>query len=141
MNSSAYLKSNHCPSVTDFMLLREKVGWGNISKELAQKSLANSLFHIVITTQNNIVAMGRILGDGAMYYYIQDVIVDPEYQKQGLGHMLMKEIEKYLLKHAKLGATISLLAAKGKEDFYQHYGYIPRPNDDLGNGMCKFIKS
>jgi len=83
--------------------------------------------------------MGRIVGDGAMYFYIQDVVVDPDYQNLGIGSALMKNIENYLFIEAKKGSTIGLLAAKGKEDFYTRYGYTNRPNELLGNGMCKFI--
>tara|TARA_R110000744_G_scaffold5755_4_gene20352 strand:+ start:1496 stop:1651 length:156 start_codon:yes stop_codon:yes gene_type:complete len=51
----------------------------------------------------------------------------------------MIKIETYLHQMAKKGATIGLLAATGKEAFYGRYGYIPRPSETLGNGMCKFI--
>jgi hypothetical protein len=40
---------------------------------------------------------------------------------------------------AKQGASIGLLAAKGKEAFYARYNYIERPNVSLGHGMCKFV--
>jgi predicted N-acetyltransferase YhbS len=74
-----------------------------------------------------------------MYFYLQDVVVDPSYQGQGIGDNLMHEIETYLAKTARKGATIGLLAAKGKESFYRRFGYQQRPNDTLGNGMCKFV--
>ena len=83
--------------------------------------------------------MGRVVGDGAMYFYIQDVIVTPTHQGQGLGHQIMLNIEEYLQSAAAQGATVGLLAAKGKEPFYQRYGYVSRPNTLLGNGMCKFV--
>ena len=83
--------------------------------------------------------MGRVVGDGAMYFYIQDVIVDPYYQQVGIGSVVMEYIEHYLSVSAKKGSTIGLLAAKEKEAFYAKYGYIKRPNDSLGNGMCRFI--
>ncbi len=83
--------------------------------------------------------MGRVVGDGAMYFYIQDIVVDPNYQNMGIGNILMEKIESYLAASAKQGSTISLLAAKDKENFYTKYGYILRPNDSLGHGMCKFL--
>ena len=83
--------------------------------------------------------MGRIVGDGAMYFYIQDVIVDPSYQNSGIGSALMEKIERYLSVSAKKGSTIGLLAAKGKEAFYARYNYIIRPNNSLGNGMSRFV--
>jgi predicted GNAT family N-acyltransferase len=128
------------PSVAEFSQLRKKIGWGDLAAEMAKHSLIHSLFHVTIRDKAQLIAMGRVVGDGSMYFYIQDVIVDPDYQNQGLGHVVMSQIESYLLKAAKKGATIGLLAAQGKEEFYTRYGYILRPDQSLGHGMCKFIK-
>ncbi|WP_227993435.1 GNAT family N-acetyltransferase [Shewanella sp. YLB-07] len=76
---------------------------------MAQKSLNHSLFHVGICDGNQLVAMGRVVGDGAMSFYVQDVVVHPAYQ----------------------GSTAALLAAKGKEAFYERFGYIQRPSDYL----------
>lgn len=127
------------PLMKDFLLLRSKAGWGALDVNLANKSLNHSLFHVTIYHEKQLVAMGRVVGDGAMYFYIQDVIVDSGYQKLGLGAVLMDEIERYLGETSKKGSTIGLLASQGKEAFYAQYGYMERPNSTLGHGMCKFI--
>ncbi len=127
------------PSVEDFLLLRSKVAWGALDANIAEKSLNNSLFHVAIYHDDQLVGMGRVVGDGAMYFYIQDVVVEPSYQKQGIGAALMDKIEGYLSDATSQGSTIGLLAAQGKEAFYSRYGYTLRPNSSLGHGMCKFI--
>jgi ribosomal protein S18 acetylase RimI-like enzyme len=127
------------PIIEDFLQLRKTVGWGDLDANLAEKSLNNSLFHVVIYHDEQLIGMGRVIGDGAMYFYIQDIIVDPSYQGQGIGTVLMDTVEGYLRYTVTKGSTIGLLAAKGKEGFYARYGYIQRPNNTLGNGMCKFI--
>jgi len=106
---------------------------------MANASLENSLFHVVVHHDSQLIAMGRVVGDGAMYFYIQDVIVEPKHQNNGIGHLLMHHIEDYLAIAAQPGATIGLMAAKGKEGFYQRYSYVIRPNNTLGHGMCKFV--
>ncbi len=127
------------PSVDEFLQLRQKVAWGDLDRNLAENSLNNSLFHVTIFHDDQLIAMGRVIGDGAMYFYIQDVVVDPSYQQQGVGTMLMDTIEGYLRYTASKGSTIGLLAAQGKEAFYARYGYTQRPNNTLGHGMCKFV--
>ncbi|KPZ57485.1 GNAT family N-acetyltransferase [Pseudoalteromonas sp. P1-25] len=72
-------------------------------------------------------------------FYIQDIIVAPSYQKQGIGRLVMTHIENYLTNTCSNGATVGLLSAHGKESFYTHYGYVKRDGDVLGLGMCKFI--
>jgi len=127
------------PAADEFLALREKLGWQSIAVSAAEMSLTNSLFHVTIYHDVELVAMGRIVGDGVMYFYIQDVVVAPAYQGFGLGAALMAQIESYLSTVATKGSTIGLLAAQGKEAFYARYGYIERPNTALGHGMCKFV--
>mgnify|MGYP000639522626 CR=1 FL=1 len=74
-----------------------------------------------------------------MFFYVQDVVVDPQYQGNGLGNLLMEQIEAYLSKSAKKGATIGLLASQGKEPFYEKFGYTVRNGESFGLGMCKFV--
>ena len=138
IKTEEYSIKHTAPSVEEFIQLRADIGWGRINSQLARQSLEHSLFHVTIRQQDQLIAMGRVVGDGAMYFYIQDVIVTKPFQKRGLGHSLMLEIEAYLEKQAKSGATIGLFAAKGKEDFYHRYHYLARPNNELGKGMCRF---
>lgn len=139
MSVDKYLITLESPSAEEFSMLRHKMGWGEIDLALADMSLAKSLFHVTIRDQCQLIAMGRVVGDGAMYFYIQDVIVDPDYQNRGIGSIVMAQIEGYLGHAAKKGSTIGLLAAKGKEAFYIKYGYTSRPNHVLGQGMCRFV--
>ena len=139
MNLNKYNVLFESPSIEEFIALRYKIGWGETDVEMAENSLANSLFYVVIRDQSRIIGMGRVVGDGYMYFYIQDVVVDPDYQNQGIGTVLMDTIEGYLRYTAEKGSTIGLLAAQGKERFYARYGYVQRPNNTLGHGMCKFV--
>jgi len=139
MNSDKYFISLERPTIEEFLNLRNKIGWGKLDYNLAETSLNNSLFHVVVRDRSQLIGMGRVVGDGAMYFYIQDVIVDPNFQNSGVGSTLMEQIENYLLVATKKGSTIGLLAAKGKEAFYTRYGYLIRPSHSLGNGMCRFV--
>ena len=91
------------------------------------------------TRTKKLIAMGRVVGDGALFFYIQDLVVLSDYQGQALGGVLMQNIEDYLQTTAQKGATIGLLAVKGKENFYSRFGYVTRAGNNLGFGMCKFF--
>jgi len=139
MENSKFTIQLASPSVDDFLRLRCVVSWESIDNKVVQTSLANSLFHVTIYDGKALIGMGRIVGDGAIYFYIQDIVVAPDYQQCGIGAMLMEQIEHYLSSTAQKGAMIGLLAAKGKEPFYARYGYMQRPNNSLGHGMCRFV--
>lgn len=127
------------PDADSFMRLREAVGWENCSKPITLESIDASLFWASMYEGEYLVATGRVIGDGAMYFYIQDVIVAPSHQGQGLGNQIMQHIENYLIKNTTKHATVGLLAAKGKEGFYQKYGYLLRDGQNLGHALCKFV--
>ncbi|MED5425936.1 MAG: GNAT family N-acetyltransferase, partial [Pseudomonadota bacterium] len=114
-------------------------GWSNPCLSVVQKSIDASLFSATIYLDNNLVGCGRVIGDGAMYFYIQDVIIHPEHQNKGLGSKIMNTLIAHLESCCAPGATIGLLAAHGKESFYLKFGFKPRDGQSLGLGMCRFI--
>ena len=128
------------PALDEFANLRAQAKWQNPDDKTLKVSIENSLFWVAVYHIDKLIGTGRIIGDGAMYFYIQDVIVAPSYQKQGIGHLVMAHIENYLSSTCSNGAIIALLSAHGKESFYRQYGYVKRDGDVLGLGMCKFIK-
>lgn len=132
--------AKQAPDVHEFMCLRNKIGWINPDVKVVQTSLANTILHICVYKESQLVGYGRVVGDGAVYFYLQDIIVDPGMQKQGIGTLVMQEIERFLAGNAVSGATIALLAAQGKEAFYAKFGYRYRAGKPLGFGMCKFIE-
>ena len=137
--STKYQIVHQSPEVSEFIRLRRSIGWGETEFEMAENSLESSLFNVSVYDDGMLVGIGRVVGDGYMYFYIQDVVVEPTYQQRGIGSLIMKEIESYLDATAKEGSTIGLLAAKGKESFYSKFGYRERSGDPLGKGMCKFV--
>lgn len=87
--------------------------------------------------KGELVAMGRLLGDGAIYWYINDVYVLDEYQGQGIGREIMNRLVAYI-KHNSLPETevsVCLMCAKGKEGFYEKLGFRCRPHEYEGSGM------
>jgi ribosomal protein S18 acetylase RimI-like enzyme len=123
------------PSPDEYNQLRKTVGWGICDHKVIEKSLPNSLYCVCASSGNETVGMARVIGDGGLVYYIQDVIVLPEYQGQGLGAKMMDKVMAYIRGQVKHSAIIGLMSAKGKEPFYERYGFIPRPNENLGSGM------
>ena len=85
------------------------------------------------------VACGRVVGDGVLYFYIQDVIVIPEARNQGHGRRIMEHLMERGLEIAPVGAAIGLMSAVGKEGFYQKFGFATRPSANFGAGMTQFI--
>ena len=80
----------------EYCKLRESVGWINFSRIQTEKSLQNSLYTVAAEEDNQVVGMGRLIGDG-MYYMIVDIVVQPAYQQMGIGSKILNMIIEYVL--------------------------------------------
>ena len=123
------------PTVEEYSYLRELAGWGVPEKEAAAISVEKALFSICIERQNEIIGLGRIVGDGVLYFYVQDIIVKPEYRGYGYSRLILDEIMTFLKRKAKKGSFIGLFAEKDVEGLYEKYGFIKRPDANVGAGM------
>lgn len=107
--------------------IRLKVATGFLDRPLAQveKALVNDLFDVSVICDGKVIGMGRLVGDGAMYWYLQEIIVLPEYQGQGIGKKIVNRLLEHIKETALPGTTIEvgLTAVKGKEPFYEKFGF------------------
>ena len=80
-------------SIDDVLHLYQAVGWTNYTNQpqMLEKSLAHSLAIYVARDGEEIVGLVRLVGDGFSSVFVQDLIVLPSYQRQGIGSDLMKQ--------------------------------------------------
>lgn len=117
--------------------LRISVGWRPITAGQAERGLAHTTFLTAVRDEGWIVGMGRILFDFGYTAYFGDVIVRPEYQGLGIGRQIVEGLIDRTMDAAYEGEKIMFIlgAAKGKEPFYEKFGFERRPNDFSGDGM------
>lgn len=127
-------------SVDDFNYLTDKVGWGTRGANVVEEALNNTLFSVSIYDDNKIIGYGRIIGDKTIFLYIQDIMVIPKYQGQKIGTKIMSALLTKIDEYKKVNPNIRtyLGASKGKEKFYEKFGFKTRSSVDLGEGMVLF---
>ncbi len=126
------------PSVEEYFALRRAVGWGTGEPADYQIGLDNSLFGVCAVYNGEVIGSARVIGDGRTCFYIQDVMVKPAYQRMGVGLAIMNRVMVYLAKTACPGAIVGLMAAQGKEGFYEQFGFWQRPREGFGPGMMQY---
>ena len=103
-----------------------KTVWGD-GPTLGQTELAmkHTLFRVSVWDDDKIVAMARMNGDMGLNYYIKDVVVRPEYQKRGIGRMLINELLKFINDNGVKGTDVfvELCAVPDKIPFYEKFGF------------------
>jgi len=126
------------PSAEEYNRLRQLVGWDSYEPGVIARALPQTLYCVCAMMNGTIIGMARVIGDGGLVYYIQDVIVHPNYQQQGIGTKMMDQVMEYIGNHASQNSIIGLMSAYGKEPLYEKYGFVKRPTDQLGCGMTRF---
>ena len=87
-------KTNDAISFEEILPLYEAVGWSNYTTNptMLKNALEHSLFLISARDEDGkLVGFLRAVGDGYSILYIQDIIVLPEYQRQGIGTQLLRQ--------------------------------------------------
>ena len=80
-------------SIDDVLPLYQAVGWTNYTNQpqMLAQALSHSLATYLARDGEKIVGLVRLVGDGFSSVFVQDLIVLPSYQRQGIGSNLMKE--------------------------------------------------
>ena len=124
-------------SIEEFNYLYDAVGWGSYDKKVSEKALANTMYSVSLYDDDKIIGYGRIIGDGICFLYIHDVMVIPKYQNKKVGSQIMNKLLEKVnqIKIENPYVRVYLGASKGKEKFYERFGFITREDANLGSGM------
>ena len=110
-------------SIDDVLHLYQAVGWTNYTNQpqMLEQSLAHSLAIYVARDGEKIVGLVRLVGDGFSSVFVQDLIVLPSYQRQGIGSALMKQA----LGDFKEAYQVQLATEQTEKNlgFYRSMGY------------------
>ncbi|WP_323703676.1 GNAT family N-acetyltransferase [Mammaliicoccus sp. Dog046] len=118
-----YTISNQRPSVNDFDQLVRSCDLIVKDKAAIEIGLQNALFNITIYNNDQLIGMGRIVGDGATVFHIVDVAVSPDYQGNGLGKIIMTHIMDYIEEHRFKGTYVNLISEMPANYLYEKYGF------------------
>ena len=74
--------------------LYKSVGWINYTNnpQMLKEAYKNSLKILGAYDAEKLLGVIRVVGDGHSVVFIQDILIYPEYQRQGIGTALLKHI-------------------------------------------------
>ena len=120
-------------SKEQYHALFETTGWNReyqaTPEELA-RAIANSQFFVAAYDGGKLVGFGRVLTDGVLHAMIYEMIVHPDYQRQGIGTQILHILIEWCNENHIY--DIQLFCARGKRHFYEKNGFASRPDDAPG---------
>lgn len=95
----------------------QRVGMASYEPEMHKRAFEASHATVFVYSHSRLIGFGRALSDGMYQAAVYDVAVLPEYQKQGIGKMIMQAILARIPQ-----CNVILYASPGKENFYRSLG-------------------
>src|SRR5436305_14156466 len=124
--TKAYVVVERTPTVEEYNRVRHAAGLSSKDEAAARSGLANTLFGVCVVHEGLMVGIGRVIGDGGLFYDIVDVTVVAEHQKKGVGKLIMDALMRYVDANARPSSLVCLMANKGVATFYERYGFKAR---------------
>lgn len=106
-------------------------GWTNYTNDMSTliKGFKHSLFSFGAYEKTQLIGLVRVVGDGETIVYIQDILVDPSFHRQGVGKHLMEIVLK---KYAHVRQIVlSTDNTKEQAAFYKAMGFTTYQTLDL----------
>ena len=87
------IRKQEIVKLEDVLHLYQAVGWTNYTNQpqMLEQALYHSLVIYLALDGDAVVGLIRLVGDGFSSVFVQDLIVLPSYQRQGIGSTLMKQ--------------------------------------------------
>ena len=123
----------------ELIRLYESVGWTAYTGDPDGLITAvnNSTFVLSAYHNDNLIGLARSLSDDNSIHYLQDILVDPNFQGLGLGKQLMNKV---LERFAHVRTHVLLTDNEARQAaFYQSHGF-ENTKDIVETGLNAFIR-
>ena len=132
-----YLLVGTAPAVSDYLRLRQESGLTPRSTDQARLAIEGSwaVCHVMHQPTGQVVAMGRLIGDGGWYFHVVDMAVLPAHQRRGLGHRVLTWLLDQIRREAPADAFVSLMADPPGRALYASHGFTEDRDASIGMAL------
>ncbi|WP_220792894.1 GNAT family N-acetyltransferase [Gluconacetobacter aggeris] len=127
------------PDAETYCRLRRISGLTPRSLRAAQMGLPHTLYGVHVVYDADIVGMGRMIGDGALFIHLVDIAVDPAHHGHGIGSAIVGAIMRHIRSTIPAETYVSLMANGEAWRLYERFGFSNVLPD--ARGMALWIDS
>ena len=116
--------SEEVPTQDELFTLYDANGWGayTLDPEGLHRGVTNSTYTVVARDQGELVGLARVISDDHSIMYLQDILVLPSHQRQGIGRALL---ERCLERFAHCRGKVLMTDDEERQIlFYESLGYV-----------------
>lgn len=111
------------PTVEEHRDLFAAQGWSWYGEATVRRSLAGSLHGAVARRDGVTVGMGRVVGDGGAFHYLQDVVVVPGLRGRGVGSALVDRLIDQIRRSVPADTVVGLFSTPAAIGLYRRHGF------------------
>ncbi|MGI8563974.1 MAG: GNAT family N-acetyltransferase [Candidatus Dormibacter sp.] len=134
MSETEYLISFASPTPEEYLALREAAGLAAKTPEATELGLRGSWFGVTARKGGEAVGMGRLVGDGGLYFLLCDLAVHPDHRGQGLGKRILAALIEHLEQNALRSALAVAVTTENWADLYREFGFERNGEGSLALG-------
>ncbi len=128
--------SQPCLPQEQLISLYDSVGWSNYTQkpDMLAAAYQHSLWYCAAMDGDKLAGILRVVGDGHSIVYVQDLLVRPAYQRQGIGRKLLQLL---LEQYGNVYQMVLLTEETVKNcAFYESLGFVHATH----MGCCAFAR-
>lgn len=127
------------PTVEEFAALTAAVGFRPHDPEAIEIALKNSWCSVCAEIEGAVVGVGRVVGDGAMHFYVTGIMVLPSHQRLGIGARIVEALLAEVRKMPYANTLVEALPLPGLDGFYAGFGF--RASREYAPGMHLWLNT
>lgn len=84
------------PERDELIELYDAVGWSAYTRDPdgLVRALAGSAYVVLARDDERLIGLARVVSDGAVLAYVQDILVRPDVQRTGVGRALLENVQR-----------------------------------------------
>lgn len=126
------------PSIADYMRLRAVSGLTPFTEAAARAGLPGTFTAVVVRFEGEAIGMGRVIGDGGLFFQVTDIAVVPAHQAKGIGKAIVEALLDALSHRIAAPAYVSLIADGEASRLYAQFGF--EPVAPKSQGMARILQ-
>ena len=111
------------PANDEYRALRAAAGLSVMSVEGAAIGLPASWCSVCVRDGDELIGMGRVVGDGGLFLFVVDIAVAPAWQGQGWGQRIMQALMDEVHARAPARTMVALIANGTAHRLYEQFGF------------------
>jgi GNAT superfamily N-acetyltransferase/uncharacterized glyoxalase superfamily protein PhnB len=110
------------PTALEYNRVMSSIGWATPDENVVEPLGIGGV--VALRFDDYPVGCALLLGDGAGFYYVKDLVVEPAWQRLRIGTEMMRMLMDWLQVNAPNNATVGLFCGDHLATFYKQFGFM-----------------